>query len=141
MVDSEYSMNIYKSVKINIGTVMKNPEILKLKKCVKMQLKKLPFLIRYVPDQYKIQQMCAKAILENGGTLKAVPDCHKNQQLHDKAVDNYPHALEFVSECYKAQESCVIKLLILIFLQLNMFPINLRLKKCVIKPLMIFYQY
>ena len=30
MVDSEYSMNIYKSVKINIGTVMKNPEILKL---------------------------------------------------------------------------------------------------------------
>ena len=69
MADSEYSMNIYKSVKINIGTVMKNPEILKLKKCVKMQLKKLHFLIRYVSDQYNIQQMCAKAILENGGTL------------------------------------------------------------------------
>ena len=31
--------------------------------------------IRYVPDQYKIQQMCDKAILENGGTLKSVPDC------------------------------------------------------------------
>ena len=33
-----------------------------------MQLKKLPYLLRYVPDQYKTQQMCDKAILENGGT-------------------------------------------------------------------------
>ena len=29
MVDSEYSMDIYKSVKISIGTEMKNPEKLK----------------------------------------------------------------------------------------------------------------
>ena len=29
VVGSEYSMDIYKSVKISIGTVMKNPEILK----------------------------------------------------------------------------------------------------------------
>ena len=28
MVDSEYRMCIYKSVKVNIGTVIKNPEIL-----------------------------------------------------------------------------------------------------------------
>ena len=38
--------------------------MLKLKKCV-----------RYVPDWYTTQQMCDKAILENGGTLKSVPDC------------------------------------------------------------------
>ena len=57
MVDGEYSMNIDKSVKISIGTVMRNPEMLnfvsdylKTKKYVSMQLKKLPFLIRYVPD-------------------------------------------------------------------------------------------
>ena len=37
----------------------------------KHAVKKLPFLIRYVPDQYKTQ--CDKAILENGGTLKSVP--------------------------------------------------------------------
>ena len=43
MVDS---MNVYKSLNINIGTVMKNPEMLKFvpdhvktKKCVSMQLK------------------------------------------------------------------------------------------------------
>ena len=61
-------MDAYISVKISIGTVMKN-----LKKCVNMQLKKLPFLIRYVPNQYKTQQMCDKAILENGGSLGSVP--------------------------------------------------------------------
>ena len=43
------------------------------KKMCKYAVKKLPFLIRYVPDQYKTQQMCDKAILENGGTLKSVP--------------------------------------------------------------------
>ena len=29
MVDNEYSIGIYKSVKISTGTVMKNPEMLK----------------------------------------------------------------------------------------------------------------
>ena len=36
---------------------------------------KLPFVIRYVPDRYKSQQMCDKAILENGETLESFPDC------------------------------------------------------------------
>ena len=29
MVDSEYSANLYKSLNINIGTVMRNPEMFK----------------------------------------------------------------------------------------------------------------
>ena len=44
----------------------------------KHAVEKLLFLIRYVPDQYKTQQMCDKATLENSGTLKSVPDCYKN---------------------------------------------------------------
>ena len=52
-----------------------------------MQLK-LPYLLRHVPDQYKTQQMCNKAILENGGTLKSVPDCYKNQETCNKSIDN-----------------------------------------------------
>ena len=46
MVDSEYNMNIYKSLKITIGTVMRNLDMLKFgpdhlttKKCVNMQIK------------------------------------------------------------------------------------------------------
>ena len=38
-------------------------------------VKKLPFVIRYVPDQCKTHQMCDRAILENGETLESVPDC------------------------------------------------------------------
>ena len=33
------------------------------------------------------QQMCDKAILENGGTLKSVPDCCKYQEMCNKALD------------------------------------------------------
>ena len=48
----------------------------------------------------KTQQMCDKAILENGWTSKSVPDCYKNiRKMRDKAVDNYPHPLEFLPEC------------------------------------------
>ena len=50
MVDSEYSMDIYKSVKVSIGAVMRSPEILKFvpdhlktKKCVNMLLKNYLF--------------------------------------------------------------------------------------------------
>ena len=63
-----------------------------------MQLKILSFLIRYVPDKYRTQQMWDKAILENSGTLKSVPDCYKNQEMCNKEVDDYPHTLEFVPE-------------------------------------------
>ena len=45
-------------------------------------VKKIPYLLRFVPDKYKTQKMCDKAILENNGTLKSVPDCYKNLELH-----------------------------------------------------------
>ena len=64
----------------------------------KHPVKKLPYLLRYVTGQYNTQQMCNKAILENGGTLKSILDCYKIQGMCNKAVDNYPHALEFVPE-------------------------------------------
>ena len=54
------SMDIYNSVKINIRAVMKKTEMLKFfpdnlktKKICKHAVKKLPYLIRYFPVQYK----------------------------------------------------------------------------------------
>ena len=44
----------------------------------KHTIQKLPYLLRYVPDRFRTQQVCNKAILENGGTLQSVPDCYKN---------------------------------------------------------------
>ena len=49
--------------------------------------------------------MCDKAILENGRTLKSVPECYKNQEICNKAIDNYPHALEFVPENFMTQKN------------------------------------
>ena len=53
VVDSEYSTNIYKYLKISTGTAMRNPEMLKF---VRLR------------DRYKTQKMCDKTILENSET-------------------------------------------------------------------------
>ena len=57
-------MDIKKSLKISIGTVTRNlemlrflPDHLKTKQVCKHAVKKILFLIRYVPDQYKTQEM------------------------------------------------------------------------------------
>ena len=44
MDDNEYSMSIYKLLNISIGTVMKNPEMLK-----------------FIPDHHKTTKMCKLA--------------------------------------------------------------------------------
>ena len=60
----KYSKDIYKSEKLIIRAVMRNPEMLKFvpdhlktKKQLKHAVKKLPYLLRYIPDQYKTQKM------------------------------------------------------------------------------------
>ena len=57
-------MDIYNSLNISIVTVMKTPEMLKFvpdhlktKAMCKHAVKKLLYLLRYVPDQYKTHQM------------------------------------------------------------------------------------
>ena len=57
IVDGEFSTEDYKSPKLIIGGMMKNSEMLKFvpdnfktKKMCKHAVKKLPFVIRYVPD-------------------------------------------------------------------------------------------
>ena len=80
MVDS---MDTYKSLNINIGTVMENPEMLEL-----------------VPDHLKTKQRCNYAVkkllelpvLKNGGMLEPVPNRDKTQEVCNIAVDNYVHA-------------------------------------------------
>ena len=61
----------------------------------------MPYLLRYVSEPYNTWQMFDKTVLQNGGILKSVPDFYKNQEMCNKAINNYPHALELVPECYK----------------------------------------
>ena len=70
MVESEYTTNINKYLKISIGAVMKYPEMLKffpddlkLKNVCKHAVLKLPFVIRYVADQFKTQKMFDEGVL------------------------------------------------------------------------------
>ena len=72
-------------------------------------IKKLPFVIRSIPDWYKTQEMCDKVILENEGTFMFVSECYKNQKMCNKAIDNYADALEFISEWYKSNKISAIK--------------------------------
>ena len=88
MIDSEYNMGIYKSVKISIGSVIRNPKTLKIvpdhlktKNMCKHTVKILPFVIGYAPDRYKTQKISDEEILENGGTLESVLHCYKNQKF------------------------------------------------------------
>ena len=55
--DSKNNPNSYKALKTSIGTIIKNPEMvrfvpdhLKTKKICKTAAKKLPFAIKYIPD-------------------------------------------------------------------------------------------
>ena len=54
----------------------------------KNAVKKLPFIIRCVSDQYKTQEMCEMCdtiILQNMGTLMFIYDCYKNKIIFNKA--------------------------------------------------------
>ena len=54
----------------------------------KNAVKKLPFIIRCVSDQYKTQEMCEMCdtiILQNVGTLMFIYDCYKNKIIFNKA--------------------------------------------------------
>ena len=56
------------------------PDHLKAKKMCKSVVKELLFIIRYVYDRYKTQEMRDKVTLENGGMLMFVPDYCKNKK-------------------------------------------------------------
>ena len=46
----------------------------------KHAVKKMTFVLRYVLDQNKTQQVCDKAVVESGGTFKFVTNNYKNQK-------------------------------------------------------------
>ena len=74
----------------------------------KHTVKKLPYLLRYVPDHYNNWQMCDKAVkvcfwLQEMCNKAKI--CSWLQEMCNKAAaDDYPHALEFVPERYRTQK-------------------------------------
>ena len=56
-----------------------------------------PDILEFVPDHLKSQEMCNKAVEEEGRCqLCNVPDHFKTQEMCDAAVDEDPYTLKFV---------------------------------------------
>ena len=47
-----------------------------------------PFTIKYVPDQYKTQEMCIRVANTCSFVFDSIPDRYKTQEMCDKAVDD-----------------------------------------------------
>ena len=75
----------------------------------KHTVKKLPYLLRYVPDLYKAQQMCDEAILENETLFLTAAEI----------------------------KTCVTKQLIVTFMHQSLFMNAIRLKECAMKLLIL----
>ena len=71
-----------------------------------------------------------KAVDNYPNSLDVLPECYKTQNVCDKAVDSPLSAIQFVSEYNKAQEMCY-NVVHRCFLYLILFLININLKKYV----------
>ena len=59
------------------------------KKTCKHVLKKLPYLLRYVPDRYKTEQMYSKAVHTYFSTINSVLERFMTQEICDQVADVY----------------------------------------------------
>ena len=85
MIESKSSSDDFKSTYQDKNKFV--PNHLKTKKICKNAVKKLTFVIIYDPDQYKTQEKCDNAILENGGMLRLIiANCYKNQKMPVKVL-------------------------------------------------------
>ena len=103
-------------------------------------------ILKSVPDFYKNQEMCNKAINNYPHALELVPECYKpppppqKKKIRDNSVDTYPSTIKFASECFMAQEVCD-KAVNRCFLYFIVFLTNIKIKKYVtILFLRIFFQ-
>ena len=54
----------------------------------------------FIPDCFKMQEMCNKAVDEHPWCFRSVPDKFKMQVLCNEAVDKYPANFEYVPDHY-----------------------------------------
>ena len=99
MVDSEYSIHTYKSVKISIGTVTRNPEMLEF---VPYHLK----IKNLCKHAIRNQEMCNKAVDNYHHALESVPEYYASQKMCYKAVDTHPPTINYIPDFYKTQKIC-----------------------------------
>ena len=60
--------------------------------------------LKDVPDQYKTQETCDKAVCVDPWSLGDVPDNLKKQEICDKAVRSDPSSLQFIPDWFVTKE-------------------------------------
>ena len=100
MVDSEYRMDIYKSAKINIGTVVRKPEMLK-----------------FIPDHLKTKNMYKHAVKNLPYQLKSdsqVPENFCQLKLSPVVFKKIP---SFLCLVFKNENKLILKFVNFVFLK------------------------
>ena len=62
--------------------------------------RKDPCVLRFIPDRFKTQEMCIKALEVDLWKLKDVPDHFKTQGICDDVVRRSPCYLEYVPDWF-----------------------------------------
>ena len=60
-----------------------------------------------IPDFFKTQGMCIKAVQGDPLSLEYVPDCFKTQEMPNKAVRKYPSSLMYFPDWFVTQQQQV----------------------------------
>ena len=79
-------------------------------------------------------------MVESGVMLMFIPECYKDQNMCSKAVHNYIYSLESAPDCCKTKKICD-KPVIAYPYTIHLFLINLSLKKCVMKLTVLIHLY
>ena len=53
-------------------------------------------MLEFVPDQYKMREMCNEAVQSDPWMLEDVPDQYKTREMCNEAVEKEPRLLEHV---------------------------------------------
>ena len=65
-----------------------------------------PFILDFVPDWYKTQEMYDKAVDTCPFIFDSVPEWYKSQEMCDKAVSYDPFMVKTCLDSYKTHEMC-----------------------------------
>ena len=64
----------------------------------------IPNALHHIPDRFKTQEMCNKAVEKDPWQLKDVPNHFKTEEMCNKAVRHYLFFLQFVPDWFATQQ-------------------------------------
>ena len=89
-----------RAVHTHYSTIQFVPECYKIQEMCDKGFNKSFLGSTYIPDRYKTQGMCDSIISEDPFSIRYVPDQYKTQNICDEAIDDFLAALKFVPDWF-----------------------------------------